>query len=36
MAGPERVAIDLIGVGERLVILDEDGKLTLATPAAPG
>ncbi len=26
----------LIGVGERLVILDEDGKLTLATPGSAG
>jgi outer membrane protein assembly factor BamB len=26
----------LIGVGSRLLILDEDGKLTLATPAAEG
>jgi outer membrane protein assembly factor BamB len=26
----------LIGVGSRLIILDEDGRLTLATPAADG
>jgi hypothetical protein len=36
MAGPQRHPLDTDGAGDRLIILDEDGNLVLATPGDAG